>query len=159
MFSQFEDDNFVFGWWSADPNNPTLEDFTMNGQYCKSGFAFKIPSNGPDPNGIGKAKCDTDLKIYQFDKELASPYECNASTQEPCKIYYPHNTKQKYIEVPCKCSLDGTDRGYCGSIIGTAAYKASRYSLKTLLEGNNCHTYDRDNWDSKMDSCSGKEID
>lgn len=40
MFSQFI--NFEFGWQSEDLKNPTLSDYLINGQYCKSGLAYLV---------------------------------------------------------------------------------------------------------------------
>jgi len=65
MYSQFID--FNFGWYSEDNNNPTFEDYRLNGQYCKSGMAFY----NKDKNA---GQCADTVKIMQGDKNLASPY-------------------------------------------------------------------------------------
>lgn len=53
--------------------------------------------------------------------------------------------------------MDGKNTGYCGSIIGTEVYRDSRSKLKDMLEGNKCHTFDRFNWLSKLDTCANKK--
>lgn len=74
----------------------------------------------------------------------------------PCKIYYKND---EFLKVPCQCALDGTNKGFCASVIGTTEYGASRQLLKDTLEGNRCHTFDRDNWMSKIDICAFKKED
>jgi hypothetical protein len=54
LYSQ--DHETDFGWASDDHENPTYEDYKLNGQYCKTGLAF------PDYEASGKpslAKCTT----------------------------------------------------------------------------------------------------
>lgn len=53
--------------------------------------------------------------------------------------------------------MDGTQKGYCSSIIGTEVFSQSRQKIKDLLEGNKCHTYDRFDWESKTDSCANSK--
>lgn len=150
MFSQFAE--FKFGWSSNDIENPTLDDYIINGQYCKSGLAYY------DKSTKG-AKCADTIKIMQDGNTLTPEknYSCNPlDNEKPCMIYY---TPDEFLSVPCKCALDGSNNGYCASVIGTNEYRESRQLLKDTLEGNRCHTYDRDSWLSKMDDCAMRKED
>jgi len=59
--------------------------------------------------------------------------------------------------VPCKCSLDGNNGGYCSSIIGTNYYKEANQAYKTVKERSDCHTLDRDDLRAQKDSCGIQE--
>lgn len=64
MYSQFI--NFEFGWLSEDPKKPTLSDYIINGQYCKSGLAYLVEDQNV-------ARCAETVKIMQGNKTLLEP--------------------------------------------------------------------------------------
>jgi len=66
-FSQ--EDQTEFGWESADPYNPTLDEFTINGKYCKSGLAY--------PASDTKARCAPATSVTFDGQTLSSPYPCD----------------------------------------------------------------------------------
>ena len=41
-----QDDGTKFGWYSANTDTPTLDDFMQNGKYCASGLAYPYSANG-----------------------------------------------------------------------------------------------------------------
>jgi hypothetical protein len=59
----------------------------------------------------------------------------------------------KIMETPCKCAMDGI-HAYCGSIPGTTESKSALAALNTYLEGSNCHTMDRFNFENLNDVCT-----
>lgn len=143
MYSQFV--GVAFGWGSESLTDIKYEDYKTNGLYCKSGLAFYNKEKK-------QAECADAKKITQKNRTLAFPYECDPTDNlEPCKIFYSDTDS---FDVPCKCALDGTQKGYCSYILGTPWYAESRVKVKSLLFGNKCHTNDRDNFPSKLDICS-----
>jgi hypothetical protein len=89
----------------------------------------------------------------QGNNVLESPYKCDPTDNAvPCKIFY---TNDNFFEVPCSCALDGQPKsGYCSNVIGTFDYSEMLVKLKSMQEGNRCHTYDRLNTHSKLDECA-----
>lgn len=50
--------------------------------------------------------------------------------------------------------MDGRPNvGYCGQVLGTAAYEDALYVLKPVLEKSNCHTLDRWDFRAHRDTC------
>ena len=158
----------AFGWgWTTDVqdhDNPTFTDFEVNGLHCEDGLAIpglEITEGREQPWHV--AKCAKIQKVMQNGVEIGDPanenslYSCNPTdSSSPCEFYY-HGyglnedlTEQdpadaKFFTVPCKCALDGTQRGYCSSVIGTETYRLGLQSIKYMLEWSRCHTLDRGN--------------
>jgi len=58
----------------------------------------------------------------------------------PCNFYY---SATEFFTVPCECSLDGNNTGFCGSVLGTKEYALALSKLKNMYEKSSCHTLDR----------------
>ena len=49
--------------------------------------------------------------------------------------------------------MDG-DTGFCGTILGTLEYQERTAKISALLQSSNCHTEDREDFQSMNDQCS-----
>ena len=59
--------------------------------------------------------------------------------------------------MPCKCALDGTQKGYCEKIFGTPEMQVNVKAIKYALERSECHTLDRNNMRAQLD-CNSSNI-
>jgi len=55
-------------------------------------------------------------------------------------------------------TVDGHPNGYCSQIIGTPEYAEALVKLKSMQEGNRCHTLDRHDYQSKLDLCANIKV-
>lgn len=152
----------------ADSKKPTLDDFTVNGKYCKSGLAYPISDD--------EGRCAA-FKHMEFDgvKLKSSSNPCDPSDQEKkCRLYYDVHADDTssdayraegtrlYVENDCKCALDGRENGgYCQSMLGTELHRRAVEAHAYILGESNCHTLDRHNTRAQRDqNCGiGKDSD
>ena len=108
-----------------------------------------------DGNEIYGSKCAIVDKVMQGNNVLQDPYECDPTdNNNPCKLFFGSGEKD-YIETPCHCAIDGTNKGYCKSVLGTEAYKNALVPFKYMLERSECHTLDRTNFRAQIDCNTG----
>ena len=116
-----------------------------HGRYCQSGVAQKKSKDGFDV-----AECVTfdqirTIKDNAAGPALPSPYACSADGKTYCE--YLKNKKVAF-KLLCECALtntDGSNAGYC-PIPDATFLEYNIRMLKTVWEGDNCHTFDRDNF-------------
>lgn len=146
----------------ADSKQPTLDDFTVNGKYCKSGLAYPISDD--------EGRCTT-FSHMTFDgvKLTNSSNPCDPSDQEKkCRLFYQVRDDDKsseayrkegsrlYVENDCKCALDGrVNGGYCQSMLGTELYQRAVEAHAYMLSQSKCHTRDRYNMRAQRDTKCG----
>lgn len=130
----------------------------MNGKHCENGLANYTTIDRRNGLEVKGSACTTVIKVMQGNKELFDPYECDPTENTlPCKLFFGTNADQ-FIETPCHCALDGTNRGYCASVLGTEAYKNALVPYKYMLERSDCHTLDRNNFRAQLDCNSGTKV-
>jgi hypothetical protein len=147
-----QDIDHEFGWASENWEDVSIEEFTHNGQLCKSGFAHPL---GPDT-----ARCSVAEHVKWNDEELESPYQCDPTDNaKHCHIVF--NTTQwqmgedsstSSFSSICKCAMDG-DNGFCGSVLATPIYMEYVQSLIPVYEAAKCHTLDRNDLRAHKDVC------
>ena len=157
MESYSQDDGTTLGW----SGKSTLDDYTANGKYCKSGLAFR--------SGENEGKCVSADEI-RFDGEKTEyPYQCVPNDpNKKCQIVYNKDTSEEgFLEVDCSCALNEDaeekladvpfkqreDLGYCASVIGTETFNKAKRAKKLVYERSKCHTLDREDWRAQRDEC------
>eukprot|EP00347_Sterkiella_histriomuscorum_P023818 403333281 len=147
----------AFGWQDYSVATTTAELALLNGQYCKSGWAYQNSNT---------AVCFTHkfIKAKNSDNLLTSPYSCNPSqkinTFDPldnvnaCRYFF---TDKSYVEDECSCSMQGGSIGYCRwpGINETSEYITSMIKLWTSTR---CHTLDRNNLQAQAECGIGSSL-
>ena len=86
---------------------------------------------------------------------LASPFGCRADGKTHCLYKKGNNLAFRLL---CECALNNeadSNAGYC-PIPDVAMLDYNIRMMKIVWQGDNCHTYDRDNLESQMECGIGK---
>ena len=144
-------DGIQFVWDNEQFPLVTKKSVLTHGQYCQSGIAFRNIEN-PDIAecvSIDQIQIAENAEKDAKRQDVVSPYPCVPNGSSMCN--YMKNG-ELYFQLQCECGLAGENKniGYC-PLPESGMIKNNIKWMTKMWIGDNCHTYDRANFEAQLE--------